>query len=426
MKVLWLSPTPSLGENYLNNKPVNGGWIKSLERAIRDQVELSILFYHYEEAKPFSFGGTNYFPVNRYKKGRISKIMTRVFNGLESKKDIDQFLSIINEVQPDIIHIHGTEGPFGMIQKWTNIPCVVSVQGSISVILYRYFSGISYTRAIRFSKVKDWLFFRTSIHGYYQFVKMAKREKAIFQQTNYIIGRTTWDRRISKVLAPTAQYFHNDEILRDSFYTTVWENDLRGKLRLFTTAGPGIYKGLETILFCAQLLDQNGVDFQWDIAGLQETDELVVVATKVVGQGTFPQVNYAGILKEQVLVQKLLQAHLYISPSHIENSPNSLCEAMILGMPCIATNAGGTASLLEDGKEGVLIQDGDPYVMAGTIMELAEDFSRARRLGERARKRARQRHDPQVIVAELLAIYNRVAQENLLAPSLSFENKKTV
>lgn len=41
-------------------------------------------------------------------------------------------------------------------------------------------------------------------------------------------------------------------------------------------------------------------------------------------------------------------------PSHIENSPNNLCEAMILGMPCIATDAGGTSTLLSNMKDGLL------------------------------------------------------------------------
>ena len=79
--------------------------------------------------------------------------------------------------------------------------------------------------------------------------------------------------------------------------------------------------------------------------------------------------------------------HIYIAISHIENSPNSLCEALILGAPCIATNAGGTSSLIEDGNNGILIQDGDAYSMAGAIIELTENYNIAIDYGNSARKK---------------------------------------
>ena len=44
MKVLWFSPTPSLAEDFLNNTPTNGGWIRSLEKEIENKVQLSVAF----------------------------------------------------------------------------------------------------------------------------------------------------------------------------------------------------------------------------------------------------------------------------------------------------------------------------------------------------------------------------------------------
>ena len=50
----------------------------------------------------------------------------------------------------------------------------------------------------------------------------------------------------------------------------------------------------------------------------------------------------------------MLKSDIFVSASHIENSPNNVAEAMILGMPCIATFAGGTSSYIEDNKNGIL------------------------------------------------------------------------
>jgi glycosyltransferase involved in cell wall biosynthesis len=98
--------------------------------------------------------------------------------------------------------------------------------------------------------------------------------------------------------------------------------------------------------------------------------------------------------------------------SHIENSPNNLCEAMILGMPCVATFAGGTASMLKDGAEGVLVQDGDPWVMAGAILELINDNNKAVLFGKNARERALVRHNKTTIVSELLASYDSIIKQS--------------
>ena len=124
----------------------------------------------------------------------------------------------------------------------------------------------------------------------------------------------------------------------------------------------------------------------------------------------FPQNNlkFLGRLTESDLIEKLLEADIYVMPSHIENSPNNLCEAMILGMPCIASYAGGTGSLLRDGHEGILIQDGDPWAMAGAILELKEDFNKSVSFGKNARKRALERHNKDKIANELVAIYESI------------------
>jgi len=97
--------------------------------------------------------------------------------------------------------------------------------------------------------------------------------------------------------------------------------------------------------------------------------------------------------------------------SHIENSPNNLCEAMILGMPCVATFAGGTSSMLKDGEEGILIQDGDPWAMAGSILEMRGSSEAAVSMGIKARLSALKRHCKDDIVSQLLDTYQIVIKQ---------------
>jgi len=159
-------------------------------------------------------------------------------------------------------------------------------------------------------------------------------------------------------------------------------------------------------------LDTNKIDYEWRLAGLHITDDVVKIAAGSTGKPISKSINFMGKLDEQPLLDGLLHSHIYINISHIENSPNSLCEAQILGLPCIATFAGGTSSLLEDNKEGILIQDGDPYSMAGAIMELWDDYDKAIAFGKNSRERALRRHDPLKITNDLLEIYKNVVNGN--------------
>jgi len=115
-----------------------------------------------------------------------------------------------------------------------------------------------------------------------------------------------------------------------------------------------------------------------------------------------------GSLAAEDLAEELTKSTIYIHPSHIENSPNSVCEAMLTGMPVIATLAGGIPSIVDNLKEGILVQDGDPYALAGAIVELLKDPGQARKLGETAREKALSRHRPENIINQLTGIYSRI------------------
>jgi glycosyltransferase involved in cell wall biosynthesis len=119
-------------------------------------------------------------------------------------------------------------------------------------------------------------------------------------------------------------------------------------------------------------------------------------------------VEFIGSIQEACLVPKMLESDIFIHASHIDNSSNSLCEAMVLGMPIISTNVGGIQSLLTDNKEGVLVQDGESFGFAGAIIELIKSPAKRIAYGDAARQRAIERHDPVKIVNKQLFIYQDV------------------
>jgi len=98
--------------------------------------------------------------------------------------------------------------------------------------------------------------------------------------------------------------------------------------------------------------------------------------------------------------------------SHIENESNSLYEAMILGLPCISSFVGGTGSTIKDCYNGILIQDGDPWVLAGAILELYNDKEKAILLGQNARETALKRHDKDTIINDIINNYKEIINDS--------------
>lgn len=419
MKVLWFSNTPSNACDFLKEDTVGGGWIKSLDKALQSKVDLHVAFYYPKMTTPFKYLNTTYYPIGS-KSWKLAALTGFIYKRkFVDRKDQAKYLDIINSVNPDIIHIHGTENPFGFITSITNIPVITSIQGCITVYYHKFFSGFDkkslHENRIDLSKsFKQNLFKKSFLSNYKEMKRMMERERSNMQGMKLIIGRTEWDRRIASILAPQCKYFIGNEMLRDGFYSKTWESVKSDKLILHTTTSNNPYKGFETI--CQALIEltkSHHIPIEWRISGLYSNDSIVKVVKKKLGR-QFPakQLVFLGKLREKELIEKMLEAQIFVFTSHIENSSNSICEAMLLGMPCIATYTGGTVSLLENGKEGILIQDGDPWSLAGAILELFNNPGRTAQYGQNARQRALIRHDKEGIVNELLSIYQDIISNN--------------
>lgn len=415
LKVLWFTNTPSLAEEKLDNKPIGGGWIKSLDYEMQNKVDLHISFYYYKNIAPFKYGKTTYYPILNNRQSIIKKILYERFGRIKLTENINKLLEIVYLIKPDLIHIHGTENPFGCIINKVSVPVVISIQGNITVYQHKFFSGFNNkqlkTAENSFNYLLGYFPFRSQ---YNRFQRIKEREQKVLLNTKHIIGRTSWDRRICSIFAPNAEYFHNDEILRDKFYKHKWIYNKNTTIKIFTTNGNIFHKGFETLCKSVTLLKKSGlINFQWYVAGVTENDLIVKAAKNLLGND-FPKSNLIllGKLSEDEIINQLLSSDIYVMTSHIENSPNNLCEAMILGMPCIATFAGGTNTLLDDNVDGILIQNGDPWVMAGAIKELVNNPELAVKYGSNAREKALKRHDKNKISKSLLNIYYKIVNQD--------------
>lgn len=417
MRILWFTNTYANAAEHLKRGPVGGGWLQALDAVLQQHVDLSIAFHYPKPMRMFKFGGTTYYPITPSNwKFRLlaDNILTHVYD----EEFLDDYLGLIEKLKPDLIHIHGTENPFGCIIGRTKIPVVVSIQGNITVYKHKYCSGLE-DKYFKIRQLVDWrrsnYIFKSRLfyNQYKKLEKMVPVEQRNMKNCRFILGRTDWDRRIGSVLAPGAKYFHGDEMLRDEFYDRRWSPVQNDFTLIHSTTTNGYYKGFETICESLSLLNNLGFNVRWQVAGINESDLIVKAVKRKLGS-KYPKIGLIllGSMNPARLVATMLKADLFVMTSHIENSPNSLCEAMLLGIPCIASFAGGTSSLLENNVEGILVQAGDPWALSGAILELVRNPQRALNMAETSRKRALYRHNKDRIVRELLGTYREIIDLN--------------
>ncbi|MBC7523061.1 MAG: glycosyltransferase [Flavobacterium sp.] len=82
------------------------------------------------------------------------------------------------------------------------------------------------------------------------------------------------------------------------------------------------------------------------------------------------KVNFTGKLSAEEWIAISSDYSVFINTTHFDNTPVSVIEAMALGMPVITTNVGGIPFLINDRKNGLLVNDEDYLSMANSIKEL--------------------------------------------------------
>ncbi len=366
----------------------------------------------------FKFACAYFDKVNKIESMHDDRIVTYsvpigwIKNSASMVKSLGFCRDLINEWNPDLIHIHGTESSYGLLtaRGIVNRPVVISLQGLLGPCSewYHFFGDATLADVLRMHRWLELPAIRGLLLQFLSIQRMAQREREIIRGNRFFVGRTEWDRAYIRALNPTACYFHGGEMLREPFWQGRWDIGKVKRHRIIFTNVGHPRKGADILLRVIKLLQSQYPDIQVAFAGgisLRSGYGRYIrryineIGHSVVDLG---QLNAVDMAKE------LLKSHVFVSPSYIENSSNAICEAQLLGMPVISTYTGGIPSLIKDGHTGLFFPTGDVPMLAAKIREIFEDDALAIKIGNQALEVSRKRHDANNVIEEILAVYENV------------------
>ncbi len=328
--------------------------------------------------------------------------------------------------RPDVVHIWGTE--FGHTLAMTRVcrklglgqKCVISIQGLCGIYAPHYAEGVPY-RVQRSATLRDFLRRDNILRQQKKYALRGEMEAEALANCRHVIGRTHWDEACMRLLAPRAEYHFCNETLRPNFYRGQWAYATCKKHRIFTSSMATPVKGFHYLLEAFRLVLRSYPDATLAVPGesfleLSPRQKLLqqsyhhYLARLAKKYGVAEKIEFLGHLSPEKMQQAFLDSHVFVLPSTIENSPNSLGEAMLLGLPCVAADVGGVTTMLRSGREGYVYPSTAPYMLADSICRIFRMEDQAASLGQAAREHALQTHDPQSNLSTLEAIYARLAE----------------
>jgi len=301
---------------------------------------------------------------------------------------LKKYLSEIENINPDIIHSHGTEYHYSYVASKSGYPYLVSLQGIIYCL-------------------KEYL---TGWNGYY-LKKQSSVEIDVIKRTVNIISRAKFSDEYVQKINPHANLIKIDDIV-DSIF--IQDNRRKGDGAIFFAGNIVVSKGVEDLLNAFRIINKEYPELRLRLAGAYDNNYIRELKACFSDLDFEKKVCFTGQLSRTELLKEFLDCSMFVFPSHFETSPNVIMEAMTLGIPIISTNTGGIPDMIRDGVDGILVNIKRHEEIAESIKYIIENTKFAEKIGENAKIAARERFNKKNVINKLLDVYEQILSNSNL------------
>lgn len=387
-------------EEFDFEKSSYGGWIEGYFNAIKkfSDVDLSYTVLH---------------------KGNVNSLCLKTVNGT-SYRYLEY--STINYLKDqisgtaDVYHVFGTEMDyaFDCLSALNPKQVLIYIQGLTKHCAFHYQADcLSYKNA-------SFLFKQYLQLNQHLMEKKGSREVQILKKAIHVVGRTDFDEIGVKLINPYLNYYKCNEILRHSFYDSEkWTLAKADKHTIYVSQASYPLKGCHLIIECVRHVKEFYPDVKCYIGGenlMQSTSlatslgiSYAALIKKMIKKYSLEKnIIFIGNQTEQQVVENLKHAQVFLLSSSLENSPNSLAEAMILGVPCVSSFVGGVSNFAVHGKDALLYPYHEPYLASKYIMDIFGNDSLSNMLSKNAIATAEKTYNREINAWEMVEIYKKL------------------
>ncbi|EDP68086.1 putative glycosyltransferase [Carnobacterium sp. AT7] len=329
----------------------------------------------------------------------------------------------IDKFKPSIIHINGTEFTHTENLFETNFKgsIIVSLQGIVNEIYKNVYGSLDSKEILKNITIKDIIRKSSIFQIKKRFEKQSKYEMKLLNKADIIIGRTSWDKGFVRSIEKTDKYRVCNENLRDVFYTNEkWSIEKCQKYTIFCSQATMPYKGIDILFKALPIVKKYFPTVKVRISGFNPIrnesikDKLLrsgygKILLKLIKENNLEEnVEFIGLIDAEGIHEQYLNSHIFVQSSMIENSPNSLGEALILGVPSVASDVGGTKDFINSGVNGFLYDSNDYMILATKILDIFQNEKLAQSFSENSVSFSEGRYDRNENAKALINIYEEI------------------
>lgn len=296
------------------------------------------------------------------------------------RRDVTLLLRCLDEIEPDIVHAHGT-GLYAGAAIASGTPAVITAHG---IIRREAHMAVS---------LKDWLGWQLNI----------LYERYVLRHAPNVIAISPYVVREYASLLRGGVYLVENPVAED--YFKIFKHGEPGRI-LFAGLVIARKDPMTAIRAFAPVRAQHP-QARLRIAGALDAEPAYAASAQAlaVRLGVGDAVDFLGHLNEAAILEEYRACSVFLLSSVQETAPVVVEQALAAGRPCVVTNAGGAGFLLQEGQTGFVVPVGDAAGLARALNRLLDEPALYRRMMAQARRDAEARFRVANVAEQTLDVY---------------------
>ncbi|MBE9469361.1 MAG: glycosyltransferase [Bacteroidetes bacterium] len=404
MKILWISNVCFSLQKFKQT----GTWLFPLAQKLNDETNIEIINLAVSAKGNFHesyIGSIKQYNIPFYKK--------------ITKDNINNLNKLIDDINPDLIHLWGTENNYGnyLIDYQAQRKVLLDMQGLIFSVRKWYFGDLSFLSLLKNIALKDILRFRSSLlTKKHTLAKTENGEQNIIKKMNYISVQSEWVKNYVRFNNSNCKIFRTEVMLREEFYRSpkwFFKEKVSEKIIFAVSSCDYPLKGGHILIKAFALLKKKHPNLKLKIVdlmkkGIRKSSYDNFIRRLVKKEKLNCSIEWLHTMDAEGLVEGLFNSSVFVNPSFVESYSMTIAEALSLGVPCVASFAGAMPEFSFEKETLLYFPPGDVISCASQIEKALFNKEIALKLSNSAVKFKGIHNNADKIVMNQIRIYNEI------------------